>query len=200
MNFSIWRTPLLRKSPHSILPLHACTAHAILTVPPKTSYSSSSVGVQSKQASKMELEAPIVHLPMKRLKFLYTTTTLAIEKDIQAVIAKVQYLKANASNLKAAEASEMLLLLINRLESLQRKVRQTFALVAIVPNSNLESLTPSHPHCSYTQQARRNQPSASPADRPFAIENQHNHFLPQLGITVRMNEKTKDGRHGIISV
>lgn len=71
----------------------------------------------------MELEAPIVHLPMKRLKFLYTTTTLAIEKDIQAVIAKVQYLKANASNLNPTEASEMLLVLITRLESLQRKVR-----------------------------------------------------------------------------
>lgn len=60
---------------------------------------------------------------MKRLKFLFSTTTLAIEKDIQAVMAKIQHLKANSSTISALEAHSILTTLINRLENLQRKVR-----------------------------------------------------------------------------
>lgn len=88
----------------------------------------------------MELEAPIAHLPLRRLKFLYTTSTLAIEKDVQVVLAKIQHLKANAATLSAQEASEVLSTLINRLENLQRKVHNFRIIFPLLYQINLDLL------------------------------------------------------------
>ena len=65
----------------------------------------------------------MLHLPFKRLKFLFSTTTLAIEKDVQAIVAKIKLLGERRSTITDEEASIELSGLINKLESLQHKVR-----------------------------------------------------------------------------
>jgi hypothetical protein len=72
----------------------------------------------------MEIESPMVHLPLKRLKNLFSTSTLAIEKDIQLITSKIQSLYADKDKLSPSEASKQLTSLIARLESLQRKARE----------------------------------------------------------------------------
>lgn len=67
----------------------------------------------------------MMHLPFKRLKFLFSTTTLAIEKDISVIIAKIKSLGERKTTLSPAEASEELLGLINKLELLQHKLEET---------------------------------------------------------------------------
>lgn len=67
----------------------------------------------------------MLHLPFKRLKFLFSTTTLAIEKDVQAIVAKIKLLGERRSTITAEEASIELSGLINKLESLQHKLEET---------------------------------------------------------------------------
>lgn len=85
----------------------------------------------------MELESPTVHLPLKRLKNLFSTSTLAIEKDIQFITTKVQSIRSNKDTISPKEASEQLTVLITRLESLQRKVRRNSPILDVVGSIGL---------------------------------------------------------------
>jgi hypothetical protein len=100
---------------------YICPCHIIFSSEIESSYHIISLN-RGKTGDKMEVESPMLHLPFRRLKNLFSTSTLAIEKDIQAIAAKIQSLNASRDHITLEDASEALASLITRLELLQRKV------------------------------------------------------------------------------